>query len=64
MLIPRPTQNEPEEPDVSELSSGAYIKWYLDVPNWKCNVCHAVMFGRMTYCVYCKVRLGKDTPRP
>jgi hypothetical protein len=22
------------------------------------------MFGRMKYCVYCKLRLGKHTPRP
>ena len=61
MLIPRPTQSEPEEP---ELSGAAWIKWYLDVPNWQCVVCQAVMFGRMTYCVYCKVKFGKDIPKP
>lgn len=40
------------------------ITLYLDVKPWKCSECGAVMFGRMKYCVYCKLRLGKDTPRP
>jgi hypothetical protein len=41
-----------------------YIKWFLDCPNWKCPECGATMMGRVKYCVYCKQRLHKDTPRP
>lgn len=65
MLIPRPTYKEPEpEPVVILGPSKEFTDWYLNVPNWVCVECSATMFGRMIYCIYCKQRLGKDTPRP
>ena len=65
MLIPRPTHKEPEpEPVVITGPTKAFTDWYLNVPNWTCKECSAVMFGRMKYCVYCKQRLGKETLRP
>lgn len=66
MIIPVPKYNEPELSfkDEKDLQDAAYIKWYLNVPSWVCTHCKATMFGRMEYCVYCKLRLGIDTPRP
>jgi hypothetical protein len=67
MLIPIPTHNEPdlEQPQhKNDAERDRYIRWYMDCPSWKCDKCGAVMFGRMKYCVYCKLRLGVDTLRP
>ena len=66
MMIPIPQYNEPEKTEAQFHSEEEAIrmKAYLNVPSWKCTHCKATMFGRMTYCVYCKLRLGIDTPRP
>lgn len=40
------------------------IELFLNVKPWKCPDCGTTMFGRVLYCVYCKLRLGKHTPRP
>jgi hypothetical protein len=63
VLIPRPKFEEPEPPKVTGPTK-AFTDWYLNVPNWTCKECEAVMFGRMLYCIYCKQRLAKDTRRP
>jgi len=68
MIIPRPTYTEPEERaevrvGVSE-SESERIRRYLDVPNWTCPKCEAVMFGRVKACVYCREALKTHTPRP
>ena len=68
MLIPIPKYNEPEpvEPTrapVHNPETEARVKEYLNVPSWKCVKCKTTMFGRINYCVYCKLRLGIDTPR-
>lgn len=62
---------EPELIEDKPILSEEQIFWrnrrvaiFLNVPNWKCAECGATMFGRMKYCVYCKLRLGKHTPRP
>jgi hypothetical protein len=41
-----------------------FVTWYLNCAPWKCKECGTTMFGRMPYCSYCKVRLGKETLRP
>lgn len=66
MLIPIPKYNEPEVSfkDEKELQDAAYIKWYLNVKHWECPKCGTTMFGRILYCVYCKLKLGIDTPKP
>jgi len=67
MRIPIPTNNESEEVEddgeIKPYVSEKFIAfWY--VPDWTCPKCEAVMFGRMTYCIYCKQRLHTHTPRP
>jgi hypothetical protein len=62
MLIPRPTYSEPEI-ELPDKPDSRWIRWYLDCPSWKCVKCGAVMFGRMEYCVYCKMVLHTHTPR-
>lgn len=42
----------------------AWFDWFFAVENWKCPECSAVMFGRSTFCAYCKGKLKKHTPRP
>ena len=74
MLIPLPKYKEETADPKSEytvhLTPGEIqkemdrVRKYLDVPNWTCEKCGAVMFGRMEHCVYCKVRLSTLTPRP
>lgn len=66
MLIPIPKYNEPEltYAQEHELQDATYIKWYLDVKHWTCPKCGATIFGRIIYCVVCKLRDGIDTPRP
>lgn len=63
MLIPIPKYNEPEEL-TDERQSAAWMKWYLNVKHWVCPKCGTTIFGRIVYCVYCKLKLGIDTPRP
>jgi hypothetical protein len=63
MIIPRPTYTE----QAKELNDGPdydYVRWYISCKNWTCVKCGAVMFGRVKYCVYCKIRLGTHTARP
>lgn len=63
MIIPPPRYEEPEVPviAVTEHKEAARIRAYLDVPNWKCSACGAIMFGRCKFCAYCKFKLGVDT---
>ena len=64
MIIPPPRYEEPAVVvPTTDTKRDEYIKWFLNVPSWKCTKCGAVMFGRMDYCVYCKMRLGIHTPR-
>lgn len=67
MIIPPPTYNEPDEiePIVIDSDEARYrwIRWYIDCPNWTC-FCGGVMMGRMKYCIHCKVKHGRHTPRP
>lgn len=67
-LIPIPIHQESDQQDYEAPRDNAerdrYIRWYINCPNWKCDKCGAVMFGRMKYCVYCKMRLGVETLRP
>lgn len=67
-FIPLPTYNEPDEtvPPVidSDESRNAWIRWYLDTPNWKCDACGSVMFGRVKYCIYCKWKYKNHVSRP
>ena len=63
MIIPLPKHEELQE-EQEENKDYARIKEYLNCPPWKCVKCKATMFGRMTYCVYCKLRLGIHTPKP
>ena len=37
---------------------------YLDVEPWKCPTCGGMNFGRMLYCIGCKVRHRGIIPRP
>jgi hypothetical protein len=62
--IPQPELIEPNEDAQKIWERNRRIEIYLNVKPWKCGECGATMFGRMKYCVYCKLRLGKDTPRP
>jgi len=66
MIIPIPTQNEPEPFESTVIVDANYerIKKFLDVPDWKCTLCGAVMFGRMEYCINCKHTHKRHTPRP
>jgi len=65
MIIPPPTYNEPELSPEQELDQKQYrwITWFINLPTWKCH-CGAVMMGRMRYCIYCKNKYGRHTPRP
>lgn len=62
MIIPIPKYNELEIP--SEDWTPEFALWFMDCPSWKCSKCGAVIFGRIKYCVYCKMVLHVDTPRP
>lgn len=55
---------EPVSTPTGNVKPQRWYDWYLNVPSWKCAECGATMFGRVKYCVYCKQRLHKDTPRP
>jgi hypothetical protein len=55
---------EPVSTPTGNIKPKRWYDWYLNVPNWICPECQATMFGRVKYCVYCKQRLHKDTPRP
>jgi rubredoxin len=37
---------------------------FLNVKNWKCPECGAVVFGRVLECVICKFMFHRITPRP
>jgi hypothetical protein len=65
MIVPPPTYNEPELSPEQEADARQYawITWFINLPTWKCE-CGAVMMGRMKYCIWCKNRLGRHTPRP
>jgi uncharacterized OB-fold protein len=53
MIIPLPTHVEREVSD--DVLDYRWIREYwFDAVDWKCAVCGSVMFGRMTYCVYCR----------
>lgn len=67
MLIPIPSKEETHntvQPTRTGTEKERWLKWYLDCPNWKCEVCEAVMFGRCIECVYCRIRLNIGRPRP
>ena len=66
MIIPRPTYREAPVDEGSSYDSPSieWVRWYQSAADWKCGKCGAVMFGRVKYCVYCKVRLSTHTPRP
>lgn len=54
MIIPLPKYYEPEIELSPRQASAKQIADYLNCKNWKCNVCQSVMFGRVTYCIYCR----------
>ena len=68
MLIPRPKYTGPEARAVTdgEYTEEDYnwIRWFINVPDWKCPRCGGTMFGRMEYCIFCKVRHNTHTPKP
>lgn len=55
---------EPVSTPTGNVKPQRWYDWYLNVPSWKCAECGTTMFGRVKYCVYCRQRLHKDTPRP
>lgn len=67
MLIPIPTKEEthkPVQPVRTDAEKDRWRAWYCNCPNWKCEHCGTTMFGRCMWCVYCKIKLNKHTPRP
>jgi len=62
MLIPIPTQNEPER--IEGGKDYARIRWNMTWPNWVCTVCGTTMSGGSLYCAYCQLRNGITNPRP
>lgn len=68
MLIPRPTYKEEESEPENDGTIKPYVtpwfRWFWNVPDWKCLICGAVMFGRVENCVYCRIRHNTLTPRP
>ncbi len=66
LITPPPLVDEQViEPVVNlNVEESRRIELYLNVPPWICPLCGAKMFGRMTYCVYCKIRHCRHTPRP
>lgn len=68
MLIPMPKGYEEEQTQTrSELDSTTTgnnedfdrIREYLNVAPWYCVECGGKMFGRMTYCAFCKRERNK-----
>ena len=67
MIIPLPHDNEPEQRKIDDEYTSEQLEWigeFWRIPDWQCTVCNSVMFGRVSYCIYCKLRLGKHTPKP
>ena len=64
--IPEPQlkEDEPELTPEQIFWRSRRVHLFLNVKSWKCDECGAVNFGRNKQCVYCKIRLGKITPRP
>ena len=56
MIIPLPKYYEPEVELTPNQASYKQVTDYLNVPNWKCQVCGSVMFGRVKSCVYCRYK--------
>ncbi len=50
MIFPPPTHTYTEElSQTKEGPSNEWVKWYLDVPSWKCS-CGVTNFGRNVRC--------------
>jgi hypothetical protein len=64
MIIPRPKHTESEPVMHNDGIDYAWVKWYIDCPNWVCSECGHTQFGRNKRCAYCMTKLGIETLRP
>jgi hypothetical protein len=63
MLIPIPTNNEPdpvEVPASTDETRNRWILWFLDCEHWKC-ACGITNFGRNKYCANTKCKQPRPT---
>jgi len=64
MIIPPPTYIEFETERREEGPVDfRKIQDYLKCENWTCDRCGTIMFGRVEYCVYCKLKFGLTIPK-
>ena len=61
MIIPIPIdrKEEPEPPVTFERADHAYVKWFMNVPSWKC-VCGLTNHGRNERCADWRCRRMRE----